>query len=170
MDSLQLVENPLDDVFLANEQLVRTPGVQVTEGRLVERGRLHNATRNELIDHHLDETDLRWREAPVGEKTRECLLRGGTIHAHEAPDEVGEGRGLTAGQKPGEQRLPVLLADLGQGRLQSLQISRGQRLVVTQAVDHDVVEVIPQEVLDLLLVLRAGHLRHVDGRVRPARP
>ena len=29
------------------------------------------------------------------------------------------------------------------------------------------VEVIPQEVLDLLLVLGAGHLRHVDGRSIP---
>ena len=75
---------------------------------------------------------------------------------------MGVGRGLTVGQKPGEQRLPVLLADLGQGRLQSLQVGRGQRLVVTQAVDHDVVEVIPQEVL--LLVLGAGMWTGVPSR------
>ena len=59
--AFSLSKIPSMTFFLADEQLIRTPGVQVAEGRLVERGRLHHAARNELIDHHLDETDLRWR-------------------------------------------------------------------------------------------------------------
>ena len=58
MDRLQFIEDPLNDILLANEQIFRSLEVQVTEGRLVERGRLHNAPRSELINHHLDEADL----------------------------------------------------------------------------------------------------------------
>ena len=86
---LQFFEDPLDDVSLSGEQRLGTAGVYAIERRLVERGWRHDAPRSELVDHHLDETDLRRGQASVGEELREGLLRGSAIHPHQAPHEMG---------------------------------------------------------------------------------
>ena len=129
LDRLQRVENPLDHVFLSAKQCLRPPGVQLAEGRFVESRCLHNASGRELVDHHLDEADLRWREALVGEEAGEGALRRGAIHPHHVPNEVGQRGLLATGQEARQQRLAVVLADLRQGPLQSQQIGRGERLV-----------------------------------------
>ena len=49
-------------------------------GRLVERGRLHDTPFRALVGHHLDERDLGRGQAAVGEELREGLLRGGAVH------------------------------------------------------------------------------------------
>ena len=127
LDRLQCVENPFDHVFLSPKQCLRPPGVQVAEGRFVESRCLHNASGRELVDHHLDEADLRWREALVGEEAGEGALRRGAIHPHHVANEVGQRGRLATGQEARQQRLAVVLADLRQGPLQSQQIGRGER-------------------------------------------
>ena len=87
---LQFLEDPLDDVSLSGEQRLGTPGVHAIERRLVERGWLHDTPRSELVDHHLNETDLRRGQASVGEEPREGLLRGSAVHPHQAPHEMGQ--------------------------------------------------------------------------------
>ena len=88
--SFQLLEDPLDHIALSSEQRLGTAGMHATERRLVERGWLHDAPCRELVDNHLDETDLRRGQASVGEELRERLLRGGAVHPHHAPHEMGQ--------------------------------------------------------------------------------
>ena len=90
LKGFQLLEDPLDHVALSGEQRLGTAGMHATERRLVERGWLHDAPRRELVDHHLDETDLRRGQASVGEELREGFLRGGAVHPHHAPHEMGQ--------------------------------------------------------------------------------
>ncbi len=90
MDRLELVEDPLNYVLLAGKERIRSPGVQVAEGRLVECRDLHDASGRELVDHHLDEADLSGCETPVIQELGERGLRGGPIHPHEAANEVDQ--------------------------------------------------------------------------------
>jgi hypothetical protein len=70
--------------------------MQVAERGLVERGRLHHPPSRELVDHHLDEADLRGRETPIVQELGEHGLRGRAVQAHEAEDEVDQRRRLAA--------------------------------------------------------------------------
>ena len=70
-DGLQLLEDALDHILVAVKERVRSAGVQIAEGRLIERCRFHDASGGELGDHHLDEADLWRREAPIVQELRE---------------------------------------------------------------------------------------------------
>jgi hypothetical protein len=61
----ELLEDPFDDVFPATKERHRPTGVQVAEGGLVERRGVHDASGGELVDHQLDEADLRRGQTPI---------------------------------------------------------------------------------------------------------
>ena len=67
MNFPQGLEDVVNQCFLPRKQYVWSSGVQVAEGRLVERRCLHNAPRRKLIDDQLDETNLLRRQALVRE-------------------------------------------------------------------------------------------------------
>ena len=82
----QGLEDVVNHCFLPRKQYVWSSGVQVAEGRLVERRFLYNAPRRKLIDDQLDEANLLRRQALVGEKTRERGSRNSlTFFSYWAP-------------------------------------------------------------------------------------
>ena len=96
-DVPELLEDPLDHVLPPGKERVRTSRMKITERRLIKCRGLHDTARGQLLDHHLDETDLRRRQATVVQELGESGLRGGTIETHQAADEVGQRRRVTAG-------------------------------------------------------------------------
>ena len=65
MHRLEGREDPGDDAVLPGEEFVWSSRMQIAEGWLVERRSVHHASGRELVDHHLDESDLCSGETPI---------------------------------------------------------------------------------------------------------
>ena len=72
---------------------------------------------SELVDHHLDEANLRWGQAAVTQELTESRLCGSAIQPDEATDEVRKGRRFRAGKQADEERLAVPLPDFSESGL-----------------------------------------------------
>ena len=65
-------------------------GGESGEGRVVDAAGVDGAVLGEVVDHHLDETDLVDVVAFVVEELGECVLGGGAVEADETANEQSE--------------------------------------------------------------------------------